>query len=179
MSQLLCAWLLRDLGQNAEILKRMQDITTRSHTNLEPEIASSIQEIIAVSRQTEKPQDSPIGGKELHKFWNDAIDRAQTNQKRWYRHEMFKAAVRDGYWDLAQQVCHKIISLSFPVSSKKIVLDNMLRKQLVVYKFYMYGVIHADSLGFRLASERTSLCIPLPFHLDCPITDSSRKMRSR
>jgi hypothetical protein len=105
MFQLLCAWFLHDLGQNDEVLKRMQSIAIRSHASLEPEIMSSIQEIVAASRRTGKPQDSPIGGKELLNLWNDVIDRAPTNQRRRYRHVMFKAAIRDGYWDLAQQVC--------------------------------------------------------------------------
>jgi hypothetical protein len=83
----------------------MQNISTRPHSNLEPEVVSSIQETIATSRLVGKPQDSPIGGKELLKLWNDAIDRAPAKQRRLYRHEMFKAAMRDGYWDLAQQVC--------------------------------------------------------------------------
>ena len=89
-------------------MKRTQGIAIRSHASLEPEIVSSIQEIIAASRRTGKPKDSPIGGKELLKLWNDTIDRAPANQKRLYRHEMFKAAIRDGYWDLAQQVCHEL-----------------------------------------------------------------------
>lgn len=90
----------------------MQDIATHPHANLEPEIVSSIQEIIATSRQAGKTQNSPVGGKELLNLWNDAIDRVPSNQRRRYRHEMFKAAVRDRYWDLAQQVCHEIISFS-------------------------------------------------------------------
>jgi hypothetical protein len=102
----LCAWFLQDLGQNDEVLKRLQGIAIRPHANLEPEIVSGIQETIAASRRAGKPQDSPFGGKELLKLWNDAIDRASANQKRRYRYEMFKAAIRDGYWDLAQQVCH-------------------------------------------------------------------------
>jgi len=105
--QLLCAWFLHDLGQNVEVLKRMQDIATRPHA-LEPEIISSIQETIAACRWP----DSTIGGKELLNLWNDVIDRVPTKQRRRYRHEMFKAAVRDGYWDLAQQVCHEIIPFS-------------------------------------------------------------------
>jgi hypothetical protein len=114
MFQLLCAWFLHDLGQNDEVVKRMQSLAIRSHASLEPEIVSSIQEIIAASRRAGKPQDSPIGGKQLLNLWSDAIDRSAANQRRWYRHEMFKAAIRDGYWDLAQQVCHEL-SLSHRV----------------------------------------------------------------
>ena len=123
MFQLLCAWFLHDLGQNVEVLKRMQGIATRPNTNLEPEIVSSIQETIAASRRAGKLQDSPIGGKELLKLWNDAIDRVATNQRRQYRHEMFKAAVRDRYWDLAQQVCQEIISFSLAPKTRSIVLQ--------------------------------------------------------
>jgi len=136
----------------------MQDIATRSHSNLDPEIVSSIQEIIAVSRRAGKTQDSPIGGKELHNLWNDAIDRAATNQRRWYRHEMFKAGVRDGYWDLAQQV--RIRSLA-----RTIERDIMLPKRNVVYQVQMICFAYADSIRFSLGFRKNIPPYPITISL--------------
>jgi len=94
---------LQDLNRDSAVLEELETIDILS-PNVDPEILSGIQETIAQSRAAIQPTQPSIGGSFLLKLWTSAIEKAKKKEIHSYRQCMFQAAVRDGYWDLAQQV---------------------------------------------------------------------------
>jgi len=101
---------------------------------------SGIQETIAQSRAAIYHEQPIIGGSFLLNLWTRAIEQANKNQKHSYRQYMFQAAVRDGYWDLAQQV---FASLQKEQSSN------------AYYHFMWIAFTHLQAKMYRISDPKT------------------------
>jgi hypothetical protein len=94
---------LYKLERHQETLDCFQAIKFASNEIPEPFIVPEIQEITASCERALATFNHAAGPK-LASLWKDALDKSKGRLGLEMRSQMFRAAWRDEYWDLAQQV---------------------------------------------------------------------------
>lgn len=106
--QLAYARFLQDLHRDNEVLGRLENLPKHLVSKADPELVSGIQETYANSRQAIEQKISRIGGQFLSDIWTGAIDGLSKQQKKPYYQHMYRASIRDGFWDIAQQLFNRL-----------------------------------------------------------------------
>ncbi|KIW01641.1 uncharacterized protein PV09_06827 [Verruconis gallopava] len=110
------ASFLRDIGRPQDALASCDAIKPSPKDPLEPGLIISLQNIVR-DCQEELGNFTGVGGARLSSLWKDALDQCPKQWLKDLRGEMLSSALRNGYWDIAQQLFARL-QRELPQNSK-------------------------------------------------------------
>ena len=104
------AWLLQKAQKDGQALEICSSFKAQKGDPWEPELIRELQHIFAQC-QLRLGKKGVSAGADILALWTNALDRSKSNSVDKIRREMLKAAIRDDYWDLLQNVSQsKVLS---------------------------------------------------------------------